>query len=140
MYLRKLEKPFYHGTACSKISRIKEEGLRSIDYPVHVETYNYKNKRFAEEGVFITKNIETALTYAYDASKECYPELLEVCSANEDNMCIVKIDKLPNDVDVGPDGYGDLMTNGDIPPSCIKILEPRELRKSLGVDCIIDVI
>ena len=55
-------------------------------------------------------------------------------------MCIIQIDKLPDDITVGPDGYGDLMTNGDIPSDCIKILDLDELRKSLGVDCIIDVI
>ena len=73
---KKLKEPFYHGTSCSLIDDIKEYGLAMTHAErVHVES-------IGKMGVFVTKNIETALLYAYDASKECPAYSLDYCDAN----------------------------------------------------------
>jgi len=127
--LRKLEKPLYHGTACSNVDSIWSLGLRSVEESVHRETDNPFDKteeRAFEYGVYVTEDPEDVWFYAYDASKEVPAWMLERVEGDIENMCVIVIDKLPvtdvmgNEYKVGSDGYGDLMTNDDIPPRCIK--------------------
>ena len=122
-----LRKPLYHGTRCDKIDSIKKSGL-TISSPIHLESREIeitKDKswpyppRMAEYGVYLTKDLDTAVLYAHDASKDCPPEFLEFCDSNPKNMCVVVINKLPKNAKLGSDGYGDLMTDKNIPPESI---------------------
>ena len=88
----------------------------------------------------MTDDLETAVLYAYDASKECRPENLSHCDADEENMCVVKINKIPDNAQVGSDGHGSHMVDSDIPPKNIKILYPAALRRELNVSSLLDAI
>lgn len=133
---KKLKEPFYHGTSCNLIDDIKEYGLaRTHAERVHVES-------IGKIGVFVSKNIETALLYAYDASKECPPYLLSCCDADPSLMCIIKINKIPKRLKVVPDGYGDYVIKGDVPPHCrcFDIMRPKELKKKFKVKNLLNAV
>lgn len=130
----KLKKPLYHGTTCSHLDDINERGLtRYHSSDVHVETKG-------RQSVFVTEDMYTALLYAYDASKECPADWLDMCDAEPSKMCIIKITKLPTEAKVTQDGYGDYEVDSDIPRECIEILRPKDLKKHFGVRDLMDAI
>lgn len=129
------KKTFYHGTSTVKLPLIKEKGLvvgggarvhsESMDYLLDEEwkpTSYIQNvpPRTAIDGVYLTKDIEDAMPYAWDASKDCPPQWLEICDGDWEKAAIVEVE-LPAGFKVGPDGFGDYMTEDqDIPPKYIK--------------------
>ena len=122
---KQLKTLLYHGTKRSLIDKILSDGLKTMKRPVHKESIKQKGikegnnpPRIADYGVYLTSDLEGAMLYAYDASKNCPPEFLEECDADLEDMCVVVIDKIPKNVKVGSDGFGDLMTNDkNIPPN-----------------------
>lgn len=136
----KLKKPLYHGTNSKNIGSIKKYGLQFDYEPVHSETSKKRKGRMYKNGVYVTDNIESSLLYAYDASKDAPAHMLDMADANEDNMCIIKINCIPKNAKVGSDGYGDLMINSEIPPKCIEILDTKYLKRFFKVDNLLDVI
>jgi hypothetical protein len=79
--------------------------------------------------VYITDDIAKASSYAYDASKECDPRFVGRCHGNLDQMCIIKVDCIAEGAEIGPDGYGETMTNKDIPPDCLTVLHPDDIKE-----------
>jgi hypothetical protein len=141
---RKLERPLFHGTSCRNLSSILLLGLESERTPVHRETLNpdedYAEERAFERGVYMVEDIQDAVSYSYDASKDCDPEDLERCSADEEKMCVIEIFQLPEEVEIGSDGYGGLMSNDSIPSECLKVWRPEDLRKKFGVNNLLDLV
>lgn len=107
---------------------------------MHVESQEDCPSRSFETGVYVADDLETAVLYAYDASKECRPEHLSHCDADEENMCVVKINKIPVNAQVGSDGHGSLMVDSDIPPRDIEVLYPADLKRVLGVTSLLEAI
>ncbi len=134
-------KIFFHGTDLLHKEDIEKEGLivgwKAL-HRVHFESIwepgisyvSGAKPRAAEDGVYLTDNREDAYTYAWDASKDCYPEDLESGDGDWKKIVVVEVD-LPNDFPVGGDGFGSHMTeNVDIPPKYIKrVWTYNDLRK-----------
>lgn len=78
--------------------------------------------------MYLTDKIDRALAYAYDASKNAPPEDLDYYPASPSNACIIRVKCLVKGAKLGPDGYGDLMTNKSVPPECVEVLYPDDLR------------
>ena len=85
----------FHGTSCSNINNIQKNGLKISPNYVHHETYepepDKKKERLSDAGVYLTQDMYDAMPYAYDASKECSPENLKYCDADENKMCIAEV-------------------------------------------------
>jgi hypothetical protein len=124
---KKLDKPLYHGTSLNKARDIQTDGLLPGCSPVHPES---KGKCT----IWVTPDFIPALWYARDASAECPPDLIEHCEDfNEDNMAIIEIHSLPSNAKLKDDtlSHGDFMINNEIPPDCLRILTPEDLRKKI---------
>ena len=139
--MKKYNFPLYHGTRCKSLDSILKYGLlvpEEGDVGVHSESLQVEEKdpdmtekRAFRRGVSLTETLEGALTYAFDASKDCSPELLDEIDADFDNACVVQIDCLGKGAKIGSDGYGDLMTNKDIPIGCLKPLRRKDIEKAI---------
>jgi len=131
--------PLYHGTQCKALDGIMNYGLLAEKgRPVHLESFqdeekdpDMAEKRAFDQGVHLTRTLEGALTYAFDASKDCPPELLDKFDADFDNVCVVHVSCLGKGAKIGSDGYGDLMTDKDIPIGCLKFLKRKDLEKAV---------
>lgn len=136
--------PYYHGTQCKALASVLKQGLVVPERGgVHLESVQDKERdpdmtedRAFDRGIYLTETIEGALTYAFDASKDVPPEYLEMddFDVDFDNVCILEVVCLGKGAKVGPDGYGDLMTNKDIPASCLKPLKRTDIERKIGMD------
>jgi hypothetical protein len=138
--------PLYHGTQCKAIPNILKYGLLvETENLVHRESVqdeehdpDMKEKRAFDRGIYLTDDLEGALRYAFDASKDIPPEWIgnrhieEETDADYDNTCVLQVNCFGKGAKVGLDGYGDLMTNKDIPAHCIKPLYRKDVEKKLG--------
>jgi len=145
---KKIKFPLYHGTQCKGIQNILKHGLLiETENLVHMESIqdeerdpDMKEERAFDRGVFLTSNMEGALRYAFDASKDIPPEWIgnrhveEETDADFNNACVLEITCLGKGAKIGSDGYGDLMTNKNIPVHCIKPLYRKDIEKILGDD------
>jgi len=125
----KLEKPLLHGTSVRKAKYIEKEGLCT-----NCETVHEYSKGEGRQGVYITPDFLPALWYARDASAECPSELIEHCEDfDENNMAIIEIHSLPTDAVIKKDplSRGDIIVEGDIPPQCINVYYPNDIRKKI---------
>ena len=133
--------PLYHGCQCKSLASILKHGLLVPEEGitgVHLESFqddekdpDMTEKRLSDRGIYLTRELEEALTYAFDASKDCPPELLDEYDADFDNTCVVQVNCLGKSAKIGSDGYGDLMTDKDIPISCLKPLRRKALEKAI---------
>ena len=119
---------YYHGTHCERVKNIKNQGLRIAEFSsIHVEAFGKK------PAVYLTKDLDAAIYYGYDASKDVPAEYLEQAQADYKNICVIEINCLAKGEKAIPDGYGDFKTFKSIPSKCIgKILYPKDL-KSMGL-------
>ena len=133
----KLKTPLYHGTRCDNLSSILKAGLSKECEPIHNESVwragkEYipgKGRRLSECGVYLTKYIDSAISYAFDAT--CGYDDEEHLDPNPDNACILKVKCLAKGARVGSDGFGDMMTNKNIPPECIEMVPKKKWEKAM---------
>ena len=129
--LRKLQTPLWHGTRKKDIPNIKAKGLLPGFYMrwgesdwEHGQVYLGKEKRLANHGVYLTAKPRVALAFAVGDPDNEYNQ------TKKSDTAIIEIVALPSNLKVGSDGFGELMTNGAIPPSCFgRILSYQQARK-----------
>lgn len=112
-------RPMYHGTSCTFAEEIMEKGLLIGCKPHHKECRGKK-------GVFLTKLPYNAMMWGLQATKD------EVNFGDLQNICVFEVNCLVDDkAIIKTDGYGEWMTNKSVPPRCLILHTPDDMRASL---------
>lgn len=123
-HFRKLRKPLYHGTSCRKISQIRIEGLKinNGSTPWAEEDWIETDEpKLTDRGVYLTEDFETA---GYFASQRSF---------DSDDLCIVQINCVSQNTRIGSDGWGEKMTDNDIPAICLDFFYPKDIILKLNL-------
>ena len=129
--LRKLKTPLWHGTRKRDLSSIKVKGLLPGFYMRWGESdwepgqvYLGDEKRLSGKGVYLSVSPKIALAFAAGDPDDEYNE------TKKSDTVLIEIVAVPSNIKVGSDGFGELMTNGAIPPTCFgRILSYQQARK-----------
>jgi hypothetical protein len=145
-----LKKPLYHGTAMARLKGIREKGLLIGYSHNHPETDDPRDsrgrkvKRSFKRGVFLTDDFDSAVYYAFDATKnidpdelEDNPSIVDYAEEEPEEAAIVIVKGVPDKAKIGKDGFGDVMVNQDIPPEYLEFLDSKQLAHRLGYKTIV---
>ena len=146
----------YHGTSSEKLPQILKEGLKVSMAPTHEYTTHpsgkskYAKRRFSQ-GIFATRDRGRVIGYALSASRRAtwdqfhkwfdenydalYDEKRRITAKEIDQYygdperaVVLQILDLPKGSKLGPDGYGDLMIDADVPSELIQVVERETVR------------
>ena len=128
-----LERSLWHGTRSVDLLSIMAKGLQvghqsrwaESEWKVGV-AYIGNDKRLCDQGVYLADCVRTAMAFGQGDEDDEYSYV------PKNKVVVIEIIFLPVDVRVGPDGFGQYMTDGDIPSNCFgRVLTYRQALKLL---------
>lgn len=122
--IRHLRTPFYHGTDCQNLPKIKADGLKvnNGSTPWAEEDWQETDEpKLTDRGIYMTKEFSSAVYFAWMRAGGSHDTYIG------EDMCVVQVDCVPKDAQIGSDGWGEHMINKDIPAQCLTFFEPKDL-------------